>query len=60
MEQRWMRLVNLIVFSTFICLFLFFDTFNHYAKMAYAWGAEGLVSEALKQIKMPLHGKQRV
>ena len=58
MEQRWMRLVNLIEFWTSLPLFLFFNTFNQYTKMASAWGTEGLVSEALKQIKMPQ--KQRV
>ena len=59
MEQRWMRLVNLIEFWTFIPLFLFFNSFNWYTKMASAWGT-GFGSEALKQIKMPQHGKQRV
>ena len=47
-----MRLVNLIEFWTFIPLFLFFKTFNQYTKMVSAQETEGLVSEALKQIKM--------
>ena len=37
----------------FIPLFIVFKTFKQYSKMASAWESEGLVSEALKQIKMP-------
>ena len=42
MEQRWMRLVNLIEFWTFIPLFLFFNMFNWCFQDASAWVAEGL------------------
>ena len=60
MEQRWMRLVNLIEFWSFLPLLLFFKAFKQYTKMASAQEPEGLVSEAPKQIKMPLCRKQRV
>ena len=43
MEQRQMRLVNLIEFWTFIPLFLFFKAFNQSTKMISSQGTEGLV-----------------
>ena len=43
MEQRWMRLVNLIERWTFIHLFLFVNTFNQCVQDASAKVTEGLI-----------------